>query len=410
MDRNILFVFLVLMTLLPMHKSYSQGDFSIRNLSYLYNGESEVKFQKQCYFNENQIHVSGEVEINEPRTRVSDLFIQYGFMSDYDEDMVFSPDTLRMEDIWTGSRGSRHYIRFTIINPDEYAYLVIKIFNRLTSTDYLYDIPIPDNDSDYNPLILAKNPKTGFDELNTYLKEKRSFTFSTQLKDISTISGFAYFEGFNVARPPMAPPDEAVSKDISIDSVFTVSKSDTIDFFREGLYFFQTDTSKLTGSAWRVVHPYFPKTVKMEQLVEVMTYITSDNEKSKILSASDQKKEFDSFWLDNTKSSNRASNAIRLFFQRVRNANEIFTTYKEGWKTDKGMIYIIYGPPDEVYKSKNDQEEWIYSRTSQLPAISFNFYRIKSIFSNNHYVLLRRKSYQTVWFQAVDNWRKGQIE
>jgi GWxTD domain-containing protein len=36
------------------------------------------------------------------------------------------------------------------------------------------------------------------------------------------------------------------------------------------------------------------------------------------------------------------------FFARVRYANEHFSSLGPGWKTDRGMIYIQYGPPDQV--------------------------------------------------------------
>jgi hypothetical protein len=32
----------------------------------------------------------------------------------------------------------------------------------------------------------------------------------------------------------------------------------------------------------------------------------------------------------------------------VRQANRLFTNYKEGWKTDTGMYYILYGRPSSV--------------------------------------------------------------
>jgi len=37
------------------------------------------------------------------------------------------------------------------------------------------------------------------------------------------------------------------------------------------------------------------------------------------------------------------------YLQRVKEADEKFTTkYEPGWKTDRGRVYIVYGPPDEV--------------------------------------------------------------
>ena len=37
------------------------------------------------------------------------------------------------------------------------------------------------------------------------------------------------------------------------------------------------------------------------------------------------------------------------YYRRVRFANEEFTQYKDGWKTDRGMIYILFGPPNQVF-------------------------------------------------------------
>lgn len=53
------------------------------------------------------------------------------------------------------------------------------------------------------------------------------------------------------------------------------------------------------------------------------------------------------------------------FFARVRYANEHFSSLGPGWKTDRGMIYIQYGPPDQIesYPHNVDgppYEVWIY--------------------------------------------------
>ena len=73
------------------------------------------------------------------------------------------------------------------------------------------------------------------------------------------------------------------------------------------------------------------------------------------------------------------------------------------------MIYVIFGAPDEVLRN-GDREEWIYERSNQLPRINFTFMKARSIFTSDHYVLLRKQSYQQVWYKAIDLWRKGQKE
>ena len=87
-------------------------------------------------------------------------------------------------------------------------------------------------------------------------------------------------------------------------------------------------------------------------------------------------------------------------------ANNYFTNYKEGWKTDKGMIFIIFGNPDEVYK--NDVGElWIYRKNDNFPKMRFSFAKVPNIFTDDHYTLLRSHSYQNNWFKAIQLWRRG---
>lgn len=49
-------------------------------------------------------------------------------------------------------------------------------------------------------------------------------------------------------------------------------------------------------------------------------------------------------------------------YRRIAYANERFHSAKaQGWKTDRGRIYIIYGPPDEIESHPNDgREVWRY--------------------------------------------------
>ncbi len=56
----------------------------------------------------------------------------------------------------------------------------------------------------------------------------------------------------------------------------------------------------------------------------------------------ERQKAWDAFW------SKRGPGFKEEFFARVRYANEHFSSLGPGWKTDRGMIYITYGPPDQV--------------------------------------------------------------
>jgi GWxTD domain-containing protein len=55
-----------------------------------------------------------------------------------------------------------------------------------------------------------------------------------------------------------------------------------------------------------------------------------------------RQKAWDDFW------ASRGPDFKEEFFARVRYANEHFSSLGPGWKTDRGMVYIQYGPPDQV--------------------------------------------------------------
>lgn len=69
------------------------------------------------------------------------------------------------------------------------------------------------------------------------------------------------------------------------------------------------------------------------------------------------------------------------FWQRVRHTNERFGTAKPGWKTDRGKIYILLGPPHDIEEDPNFDRQlktvagrgvlrWIYFglRNAPVPA------------------------------------------
>jgi hypothetical protein len=81
------------------------------------------------------------------------------------------------------------------------------------------------------------------------------------------------------------------------------------------------------------------------------------------------------------------------------------------------MIYIIYGPPDKVYKS-TEGERWGYKKPAvkskwgekyktEDSYIFFSFKKRESIFSDNDFTLNRSETLVTYWDKAIASWRKG---
>ena len=82
------------------------------------------------------------------------------------------------------------------------------------------------------------------------------------------------------------------------------------------------------------------------------------------------------------------------------------------------MIYIIYGPPDKVYKSA-EGESWGYKKpVSQIEVgrqihsvtdsyLFFTFKKRGHVFSDNDFYLSRSETLVTYWDKAIASWRKG---
>ncbi|MRR13640.1 GWxTD domain-containing protein, partial [bacterium] len=100
-----------------------------------------------------------------------------------------------------------------------------------------------------------------------------------------------------------------------------------------------------------VFGPAFPRLTSIAQLIGPLAYFARPDEIGEILSAGTpeaQRSRFDRFWLRLAGSPESATNVIRQYYTRVEQANLLFSSYKEGWKTDKGMVYIVFGPPGYV--------------------------------------------------------------
>ena len=176
----------------------------------------------------------------------------------------------------------------------------------------------------------------------------------------------------------------------------------------EGIYYFRLDTVFEEGLTIFNLGESFPKINKPEQLVAPLAYLTSSAEYDELKGATNQKLAFDNFWLDKTDDIEKARELIRIYFNRVYFANYYFTSYKAGWKTDRGMVYIIYGPPQALYRS-NSQEKWVYYRKSFTTSIAFTFDYYPSPYTVNNYILQRSESHEWHWREAIESWRSGKV-
>lgn len=156
----------------------------------------------------------------------------------------------------------------------------------------------------------------------------------------------------------------------------------------------------------------FPHVTTLDQLIDALSYIAYDRELEEIRSADtveERRKRFDTFWGKLVTNREAARNLIKQYYGRVEEANLFFTGHKEGWKTDRGMVYMILGSPMFIEHSF-DAQIWHYSYSDRDALNAFHFRKVRPFGGEadfEHYILTRRPFYERAWTRAVERWRTG---
>lgn len=125
-------------------------------------------------------------------------------------------------------------------------------------------------------------------------------------------------------------------------------------------------TSRAFIVRWRGL----PRGIKdIDAAIEQCVYIAKDAEMSYMREATtpdEKQKRFLEFWKKRDPNPSTPRNEkMESYYARVDYANKTFKHYIEGWRTDMGMVYIIFGPPNNVDRHPFDvdakpYEIWTY--------------------------------------------------
>ena len=243
---------------------------------------------------------------------------------------------------------------------------------------------------------------------NNWLSSDEEFKIVSNNNKIEKLFVRYYDLFFPIATPPFSETTQKAFN-FKADSIFTVEikngQTQNLKFLKKGIYHFQADTSSKEGFTVFRFDDDFPAVTTVNQVLQPLRYLTSKSEYDEINIAKNKKDAIDNFWIQTSGNADRAKQMIKLYYNRVKEANQFFSSYLEGWKTDRGIIYIIYGPPNIVYRDKYF-EKWVYGEDRNMLSISFVFYKVENPFSDNDYNLKRSPLYKDGWYIAVDNWRR----
>lgn len=384
--RHIVILFLIAW---PVHELFSQSLTSI-NFRDVYNPDGEVSIMLQPVRTSKKIEVYYQIQSNLlPLAKYTITWEQRESFTQTKGTALTNSDSLSSEKVQKG------VLQFDI--PTKPWLLVVRVTNKETNVSWVNF-----------KRIEANYPVSGWMEKDKerwtkkYLIADQSYTIKGSDNKAFTVSYFD--EEFPAAYPPFAEKESKADRFLFHDSTFSVNPESSISLSKTGLYLLQKDTNSAEGFAVRVVNKTYPKFSKIEDLIKPLIFICTQDEYAELQRSKGDKAKFDKVILDITRDKERASNFMKSYFRRVELANLYFISYKEGWKTDRGMIYLIFGLPDEV--SVNDGSETWYYKISKS---RFTFVKSGSVYDPENYVLLRDKRFMEPWFSTIDLWRKSRF-
>jgi GWxTD domain-containing protein len=130
--------------------------------------------------------------------------------------------------------------------------------------------------------------------------------------------------------------------------------------------------------------------VDLDKAVDQLIYIARESELSYIREATtveEKRKRFLEFWAKRDPDPQTQRNELMdEYYARVQYANETFTHYLEGWRTDMGMVFIRFGTPDNIERhpydvSSKPYEIWYYYQQNRqfifVDESGFGDYRLR---------------------------------
>lgn len=334
-------------------------------------------------------------------TTLQGIKLSYQIKPNFESSQIIKEDSIATNGNNSQKKGNSFYLSFGVVKPQVMpAVMILKIQDTGTKQIIFKEIGLGKAAMTL-PFVLNKTQGQVFDN---FVGNQDTLRFDG---DAMPIYVYRIKQNFLPALPPMQLNNLSVNQNVAVDSFFTISSNTNFTLKKKGLYFAQSDTTSNKGIGFNVMDAIYPKFTKVEDLIAPLVYISTQEEQNQISGSANKKNALDAYWLQLAGNEENARRIIKLYYQRVEYANRVYTTYKEGWKTDMGMIYIAFGAPQ--ISTQDNRQLWTYYLNAGNVKITFAFAQKANQFSEKHYELIRKSDYAAVWYEAIEKWRLGLV-
>jgi GWxTD domain-containing protein len=348
--------------------------------------------------------------VRQPDDQFKALFsIHYELKDSYEGTTILDSATFNYELLRNDTNTVRIYtIPFRLQGSEEYLLSVI-IYDIQKKFEEQYFVKIDNKSKQSRQSFYVQAVNDTLPLFGNYLSDKDSVRISYRDSSVQKLTVHYYHRDFLLAPPPFNF-DYHDDFNYTPDSVFEyqVSSTSYIPLLAEGFYHFKVDTSDKEGLTLYRFGNNYPAVTRPEQMIETIRYLTTKKEFELLKSNTNKKAAIENLWMTFASTSDRARYQIKKYYTRVQEANKYFTSYTEGWRTDRGMCYVIFGKPSNVYKS-SVSESWTYGSPGNALSLNFMFTKVNNPFTDNDFTLNRSPIYEGFWYRAVDAWRQGRV-
>ena len=419
---NKLKVFFLFLSLIALYGCSSTKKLSSRNLSFIYQNEKNsiranfgvyhkdaVNSELQFSINSTDLLYAKNLENNDFVAKVG---VSYMLMKSYDENTIVDSATIWLTDTNNEKLPKIIYgkVPLKIAYPNK-SILVVTVKDAIKKKEEQRLVVVNKSDFVNHQNFMVYDTKTNLPILNRYFTKGDAVGLKYQYKSLHKIYVEYFNREFDLPAPPFSNQNPK-KFDYSPDSTFTIEVEDSSSFefkmANKGFYIFKTLKSARYGITLFCFDDNFPNVKTPEDMIEPIRYISSNKEYQTILETENTKQAIDNFWLDIAETPNEARVLIKNYYHRIEECNRYFSSYLPGWKTDRGMIFTIFGPPNVIYKD-DITETWIFGDENTPLSLTFYFLKVDNPFTDNDFRLTRSPIFKNPWYGMVDRWRKGKI-
>ncbi len=386
--------------------SWAQQRMSSTELSYLYNEENEflIRFQVASQGNDYKVYLN--FMLNDGNVRITDYNLRYDIRESYITEKIIESgdpiDSTKVLDV--AFREFTYLLEFEKQNNNNL--LVVDIYNVVKDEHFYLDIPLSGETTKPTSYLIFEADKdipyfSKYINRNYPIRIKSVFGESLNYK----VSGIE--NNKPVSLPPFDESERTESTEVPIDTLYETNEDELFEFNNEGYHTIYTSDIPDSFIKILVADEFFPYFEDYKDLIQPLIYVSSNKEYTEMRDAEDTRLAFENY-VNNTITANQviAKDFVKFYYRRVRESARLFTEDRAGWKTDRGMIFQVYGDPAQVFRNEKT-ELWVY--TSPIGG------RIRFIFDIiydkgiRQFKLIRGNRYREEWMQAVTQWRAGRI-